>query len=99
MRIKRLETEEILVTRIAESIVYPNEDLVEVNYQIFIENKMNKTIEEFQETHKMRYLFKHEIEYLFERLGLQLIEYAGWMNEKVAGFDTWGTYFIGRGVK
>lgn len=44
----------------------------------------------------MRYIFKHEVEYLFERLGIQLIEYAGWLNEREAGFDTWGAYFIGR---
>jgi SAM-dependent methyltransferase len=95
-RIKRLETEEIRVTRIAEPVMYANQDQVEVNYQIFIQDKTKNTIEELRETHTMRYLFKHEIDYLFDRVGFQLLDYAEWMTNKPAGFDTWGVYFVGR---
>ena len=97
IRIKRLETEEILVTRIAEPIMHPNDDRVDVNCQVFIKDKMSNAVEELRETHAMRYLFKHEIDYLFDQVGIQLIDYREWMTNKVAGFDTWGIYFMGRG--
>ncbi len=97
VRVKRLEDEKILVTRIAEPVLYPNDNLVEVKYQIFIKNKANNAVEEVQETHKMRYLFKPEVDSWFSQIKLELITYGEWMTGKTAGFDTWGTYFIGRG--
>lgn len=96
VRIKRLEDEEILVTRIAEPVLYPNDNLVDVKYQIFIKNKASGVVEEVQETHKMRYLFKPEVDSLFSQFEIELVTHGEWMTGKTAGFDTWGTYFIGR---
>lgn len=69
IRVKRLETEEILIDRVAG---------------------------EPRETSPTRYVFRQEIDYFFARSGLRVIDRAGWMNEKIAGFDTWGIYFIGQ---
>lgn len=94
VRVKRLEDEEIIVTRIAEPIIHPNDNWVDVNYQVFIKDKKNEEVEELQETHRMRYLFKPEIELLLTDIGLKSIKSGEWMTSKNPGFETWGVYFI-----
>jgi SAM-dependent methyltransferase len=94
VRVKRLEDEEIVVTRIAEPIIYPNENLVNVNYQVFIRDKSNNTVEELQETHQMRYLFQPEVNLLLNEFSLKVIDCSEWMTEYEAGFNTWGVYFV-----
>lgn len=96
VRIKRLEDKEISITRIAEPVMHPNESLVNVNYQVFIKDKQNGTVEELQETHTMRYLFKPEVDLLFKASQLELIASHEWMTNGEPGFNTWGVYFVGR---
>ncbi len=97
VRVKRLEDEEIRVTRIAEPVMHENENWVDVNYQVFIRDKNSNAVEELSETHRMRYLFKPEIELLFQKSQMQVIAFREWMSNQEAGFDTWSTYFVGRG--
>jgi SAM-dependent methyltransferase len=97
VRIKRLEDKEISITRIAEPVMHPNENLVNVNYQVFIKDKHNGAVEELQETHTMRYLFKPEVDLLFKASQLELIASHEWMTNSEPGFNTWGVYFVGRG--
>jgi SAM-dependent methyltransferase len=93
-RIKRLEDPSIQVTRIAEPIMYPNENLVDVNYQVFIKDKTSGAIGELTETHRMRYLFRTELELLLSQLRLHIIEEREWLTNARPGFKTWGVYFI-----
>ncbi len=94
VRLKRLEDELISVIRIADSLMYPNENLVDVNYQVFIKQKNTGVVEELQETHKMRYLFTPEIKLLFVESGFKYVESREWMTNREPGFDTWGVYFV-----
>jgi SAM-dependent methyltransferase len=93
-RIKRAENEQIKITRIAEPTLYPNENLVEINYQVFIENKRKGTTDEFQETHRMRYFFKPEIEFFLQQFDLRVISSREWISDRNPGLDTWGVYFV-----
>lgn len=93
-RVKRLEDEEISITRIAESVMHPNQNLVDVNYQVFIKDKNTGAVEELQETHQMRYLFNPEIDLLLKESDFKLIENREWMSNREPGFDTWGVYFV-----
>jgi hypothetical protein len=52
VRIKRLENDSIQVTRIAEPVIYPNDNCVDVNYHIFIKDKNTEAIKELKEIHK-----------------------------------------------
>jgi len=93
-RVKRLENEEVKITRIAEPVIYPDSNCVDVNYEIFIENKKNKILHKINETHKMRYLFKTEIDILLVKNNLSLLNYEEWITSKRPGFDTWGVCFV-----
>jgi len=97
VRVKRLEDEDISITRIAEPLIHPNENRVDVNYQVFIKDKNSGSVEELQETHQMRYLFKPEINCLFSEFQMEEIASREWMSDREPGFDTWGIYFVGRG--
>lgn len=94
IRIKRLEDEDIEVTRIAEP--YPNWDLhtVDVNYQVFINEKKYQNINQIKEIHRMRYLFENEIVAYGQQTGLTLIHREEWLSGKEPGEDTWGVCFI-----
>ncbi len=67
VRVKRLEDEDIKVTRIAEPVIHFNENVVDVNYSVFIEIKATGHVEEVKEQHRMRYLFLPELELMLEK--------------------------------
>jgi SAM-dependent methyltransferase len=96
VRIKRLQDEKIQVTRIAEPTLDPNQNQVEVNYQVFVCDLATNAVETINESHKMRYLFTPEIEALFTANGFNLIASGEWLTQKPPGFDTWGVYYVGQ---
>ena len=96
VRIKRLEDRSIQVTRIAEPVMEPNKNLVDVNYHIFIKDLISSKIDEVREVHTMRYLFRPELELLLDRLQMQIVESGEWLTDRQPGLDTWGVYFIVR---
>jgi SAM-dependent methyltransferase len=96
VRSKRVEDEEIAVTRIAEPVMYPNENCVDVNYQLFIKDKASGTVEELRECHRMRYLFSPEIKQLFADMQMEIVAAYKWMTDQEPGLDTWSVCFVGR---
>jgi SAM-dependent methyltransferase len=94
VRIKRLADRSIQVTRIAEPIVYPNENLVDVNYHVFIKDLNTGTIEELKETHTMRYLFKPELELISNEMHMQIVDCREWLTNQQPGLKTWGVYWV-----
>ena len=96
VRIKRLENDEIQITRIAEPKIYPNDNLVNVNYQVFIKDKNSGSVDELQETHRMRYLFQPEVILLLNNLGFTVVNFKEWMTGNPPSFKTWGVYFVGQ---
>ncbi len=94
VRVKRLEDEKIEITRIAEPEMYPNENRVDVHYQVFIKEKSTGKVEMLEETHRMRYLFKPEIEQILALSGLSLINGQEWLSGNELDFSTWNGCFI-----
>lgn len=95
-RVKNMENTLIKVTRIAQPMIHPNDNLVDVQYHVFITDKASGSVEEITETHRMRYLFKPEIVELFAQTGFVYTDCGEWMTKREPGFDTWGVYFVGR---
>lgn len=96
VRIKRLEDENLEVTRLAEPVMHAGENIVDVNYQVFIKNKITGNVEELKETHRMRYLFKPEINMILTQAGFTLENCFEFMTGNKPGYDTWNVCFIGR---
>lgn len=93
-RVKRLENEQINVTRIAEPILHAQENIVDVNYNIFIEDKVSGKIVEKKELHKMRYFFDTEFELICQKVGFSIKKRYGWMNTKNPDFNSWNVVWI-----
>lgn len=88
VRVKRLEDEKIKVTRIAEPVMHVNENLVDVNYTVFIEVKKSRQIEEVREKHRMRYLFLPELPDCWGAR-FEVLECFGWMSEEMPDAQSW----------
>lgn len=93
VRVKRLEDEHIHVTRIAEPVMHPNDNCVDVNYAIFIKDKATGEVEQIEETHKMRYLFIPEMLNLSD---FSLIDYYAWRSFDKPTFKSWNSILIFR---
>jgi SAM-dependent methyltransferase len=96
VRIKRLEDEHIHVTRIAEPLMHPNDNIVDVNYAVFIRDKKTGQVEELTEKHRMRYLFSPEVKNFLLMSKLDFVAEEEWMSRRSPGFNTWGTLFVAR---
>jgi SAM-dependent methyltransferase len=95
VRVKRLEDENSQITRLAEPVMHANDNLVDVNYQVFIRDKRTGAVEELQERHTTRYFFAPELRHFCELAGLRLQEFQPFMAEGTPGFDTWNVVFLG----
>jgi len=98
VRVKRMADEHIEITRLAEPVMRPNDNIVEVNYHIFIRNHKTNQVCETRETHYMRYVFQSEIAMLAEHSNFSLDHGEEWMTGNPLGFETWGACFMLRAV-
>jgi len=94
VRVKQLADEATSVTRIAEPTLHPNLDCVDVRYQLFVKDLRSRQVEEIQETHRMRYLFRPELDLLAEDAGLRIESGGAWMSERELDFSTWYACFV-----
>lgn len=94
VRVKRMRSEDLKVTRIAEPVIYPSNSVVDVNYEIHIQEKPEQNTQILHETHRMRYFFLPEMELLLREAGLRLAESTEWLTGKEPGWDTWGVCSI-----
>jgi SAM-dependent methyltransferase len=96
VRIRRLEDDLVSVTRLAEPVQHPNQNLVDVNYHVFIKDKQSGALEELRETHTMRYLFLPEVELMLEASGLRLVRTEEFMTGGDVGSHTWTAVFMAK---
>ncbi len=94
VRIKRLENDDIKVTRLAEPVMHPIQNIVDVNYEIIIEDKKNCNAKHLHEKHRMRYYSSPEIEYYLSKNGFSLLHQEEWLTGNEPGFDSWGVCFV-----
>jgi SAM-dependent methyltransferase len=96
VREKRFENDRFRILRVAEPKMIANANIVEVNYRLSVEEKANGRIEKIEETHRMRYFFKPEIEMFLSLAGFQLVEFFEWMTGLEPGLNTWNVCFVGK---
>ncbi len=91
VRVKRLEDENIKVTRIAEPVMHVNQNMVDVNYTVFINVKSTGEIEQVQETHHMRYFSLPELQCFWQSI-FQDCGSLGWMTGCAPDMSTWACF-------
>jgi len=93
-RIKRFENEKIKVTRIAEPVMHPDENVVDVNYDISIKDIDSKKIIKKKELHKVRYFFDTELDMICKQVGFVIKQKYEWMSDKNPDFNSWNVVWI-----
>lgn len=96
VRVKRLEDETVKIVRIAEPVLHPNDNTVDVNYEVLVTDKTTAVLDVITESHPMRYLFKPEIELIINQFGLSLVDSFEFMTGSALGFRTWNACFVVR---
>lgn len=96
-RVKRLENSLIKVTRLAEPILHPQQNIVDVHYDVFIENNHNREVVEKKELHKMRYYFDTELELICEHVGFEVLDKFKWMSSDSPSLDSWNAVWVLKG--
>lgn len=94
IRVKRLENDNVKITRIAEPVMRENENIVEVHYDVFVQDKVTGKIKEIRETHMMRYLFIQEIINIANKCGFNYIDSFEFGSSKPLSKHTWGSCFV-----
>ncbi|MBD3272743.1 methyltransferase domain-containing protein [Candidatus Dependentiae bacterium] len=93
-RVKKLENDYLKLKRFANPVHHINDNIVDVEYNIFLQEKNSPNSFSFKEIHKMRYLFKPELKVLLELTGLKIIKSEEWLTGKSLNQNTWGACFI-----
>ena len=96
VRVKRLEDREVRVTRIAEPSIYTDENCVDVNYDIFIEQRDSWEITEIREKHKMRYISLPELEHFLAAGKWSNHEAFEWLTNVPPDDSSWSAFVIAR---
>jgi len=96
VRVRRMEDDDVAITRIAEPVMRPNENVVDVNYEVLIRDKKTQTQQRLDECHRMRYLFMPEIVSLFASHGMKPAFFMEWITGREPGFATWNICAGGR---
>ena len=78
----------------AEPILNAQKNIVDVHYDIFIENKETKEVIEKKELHKMRYFFDTELEFICESIGFNILNKYEWLSYKNPDFSSWNVVWI-----
>jgi hypothetical protein len=93
-RIKRLFSDNISITRLAEPLIHYNENVVDVNYEVIVKDNATGMTDVFTELHPMRHFGWPEIELLAMLSGYKLLHAEEFGTGKHPGRDTWGVCFI-----
>lgn len=96
VKIKRMENDLFSVTRISEPESQMTENLVKVNFDLFITDKKCRVTEEIRETHSMRYFFEPELDLFLANNDLEKLQSGEWMTGKKLGADIWNALYICR---
>ncbi|HOQ41346.1 MAG TPA: class I SAM-dependent methyltransferase [Smithellaceae bacterium] len=93
VRIKKMSDDGIEVTRLAEPVLHPNGNRVDVSYRMFVRDLASLAVAELMETHFLRYFFYPEIELWAHFTGFTIRFAEEWRTAKPIGVSTWSVCF------
>ena len=89
VRKKHLENERIEVVRHTTPKMIYNKNVVEVNFDLNIKNKLNSSKKNIKECHRMRYLFMPELTFMLEQTGFKILHSGKWMSPEPLSETSW----------
>jgi SAM-dependent methyltransferase len=96
VRIKRYRDESLSIIRLAEPEMHINENIVDVNYQLLIQDQTSGKLTKVSEQHRMRYLFKPEVAFFFQQTGFKFIDCFEYSTLNEPHSHSWSVSFLGQ---
>ncbi|MDR2179205.1 MAG: class I SAM-dependent methyltransferase [Synergistaceae bacterium] len=94
VRIKEVSNDKLQITRIARPELCPNENLVEVNYDAFIDFKAENRIDKIRECHHMRYFFICDLALICNIIPLEILSIEEWMTGNEPSVNSWAVVAV-----
>jgi len=94
VRVKRLEDADVAIMRLAEPVVHPNENRVDVNYTIIARGSASGGCHEFAETHPMRHFSLPELDLFAQAAGFERVGAEAFLSGAAPSESTWGLCVI-----
>lgn len=97
-RVKTVESDGLKLMRVATPRLRSEENLVDVRYDLLAIQTATGRCEEITETHRMRYLFRPELEGLLKRQNLRLLTFTEWLSHGAPHTRSWNAVAVARAV-
>ena len=94
LRVKRLHTADLAITRIAEPTLHPNANRVDVKYTVMAQELTTGAFHTFEETHPMRHFSLPELDLLAEAAGFERLSADEWLTGAEPSDKTWGVCLV-----
>jgi SAM-dependent methyltransferase len=94
VRVKRLHTADLAITRIAEPTLHPNANRVDVHYTVMAQDLTTDAFHSFEETHPMRHFSLPELDLLAEAAGFERLTAEEWLTSAPPSESTWGVCIV-----
>lgn len=94
VRVKRMVDDSVEITRIAEPVIYPNDNRVDVSYTVFARDIVTGESSKFTETHPMRHFSIPEMDTLATLCGLERVTAEAFLTGGTPNENTWGVCFV-----
>lgn len=94
VRVKRLHTPDLAITRIAEPTLHPNANRVDVHYTVLAQHTASGGFQSFEETHPMRHFSLPELDLLAETAGFERLTAEEWLTGACPSEATWGVCVV-----
>ena len=91
IRVKKLEDKHVKVIRIAEPVMHDSQNLVDVNFTVFVSEKSSGKIHQLSESHSMRYFSLSDLERHWKNYFKDCSTY-GWMTNSPPNTSTWAAF-------
>jgi SAM-dependent methyltransferase len=94
VRVKRMADDQVKITRIAEPVLHPNSNCVDVNYTIYARDVESGEVQMLEETHPMRHFSLPEIDLMAQITGFERVGAEEFLTGKPPGTETWGVCVV-----
>ena len=96
VRVKRMSDGPLHITRIAEPVIKPNENRIDVHYTIHLRDDATGERSEFDEVHPMRHFSLPELDLLASSAGFSRLGAEEFLSAAPPGENTWGVCLVYR---
>ena len=93
-RVKNFENNLLKIVREAKPEHNKDKNIVNVNYEILVTDKIKNINYSFKEVHTVRYLFEEELKFLLKKINLVIVKTEEWLTKKEPSNKTWGVCFV-----